>query len=353
MLNSTIHRLLPGLLPAILFLFVAAGAGAQTGTAPGTGLAATPRKLFVVNVADSSVSLVDISTLKELKRFKVGPLPYFVAVSGDNRTLAVSVEGEEKVKFYDTRTLQQKGEVHIGPLSSDHMVMFPDGVHALMADRTGNALVVLNLQTQQAETRIPDVSSPHNIRMGESGRYAYVTSKLNPGISVVDLEQRKVKAFYSVKLIPRGLAVSPDEKTIYFGANWISGVFMMDAATGAIRNVAEIPLPGKNRKIGESTYHGLETFDDRYLLGTNEGFSSFDVIDTRTGELVGRTTDVSNPGALLKLPGTTNHFVMTNMGDNTVEVVEVNPGKSIKVISKTKIGVAVADRPKRFAYYYD
>lgn len=349
MANSIMHRFLGIVAVAATMATVARmNAVAQSGAG-----AKSPTKLFVVNVADSSVSLVDISTLKELKRFKVGPLPYFVALSGDNKVLAVSVEGEEKVKFYDAQTLQQKAEVHIGPMNSDHMVMFPDGIHALMADRTENTLVILNFQTMREEGRIKNVSSPHNIRMGESGKYAYVTSKLDPGISVVDLAQRKVKAFYPVKMIPRGLAVSPDEKTIYFGANWISAIFQMNAATGAIESVDEIPLPGKQQKIRESTYHGLEAYDDRYLLATNEGFSSFDVIDTRSGALVSRTTDVSGPGALLKLPGTTNHFVMTNMGDNTVEVVEVNPGKEIKVISKTKIGVAVADRPKRFAFYYD
>ena len=71
----------------------------------------TPSHLFVVNTQDASVSLVELATMKEVRRFQAGPRPSGVAVSRDGTTVAVGVEDEEKVKFYDTTDFKLKGEV--------------------------------------------------------------------------------------------------------------------------------------------------------------------------------------------------------------------------------------------------
>jgi len=48
--------------------------------------AAAPEQVFVVNTGDDSVSLVDLATLREVKRFEVGQSPYGVAVTRDGKT---------------------------------------------------------------------------------------------------------------------------------------------------------------------------------------------------------------------------------------------------------------------------
>lgn len=73
-----------------------------------------PTQVFVVNTQDASVSLVDLKGMKETRRFQVGPRPYGVAVSLDGKTVAVGVEDEEKVKFYDTADFKLKAEARIG-----------------------------------------------------------------------------------------------------------------------------------------------------------------------------------------------------------------------------------------------
>ena len=54
-------------------------------------LAAEPREVLVVNTQDASVSLVDLGTMKEVERHDVGPRPYGIAVSKDQKTVAVGV----------------------------------------------------------------------------------------------------------------------------------------------------------------------------------------------------------------------------------------------------------------------
>src|SRR5687768_32483 len=101
-------------------------------TAPAADTA--PRQVFVVNTQDASVSRVDLAAMKEMNRYPVGPRPYGIAVSRDGRTVAVGVEDEEKVKFFDTVEFAPKGGVRIGRMFNDHIVLTQDGKSLLVAD---------------------------------------------------------------------------------------------------------------------------------------------------------------------------------------------------------------------------
>jgi YVTN family beta-propeller protein len=103
---------------AISALVLAGSLFVIRGRAQAVASDAAPTHVFVVNTQDASVSLVELATLKEVKRFTVGPRPYGVAVSRDGKTVAVSVEDEEKIKFYDTADFKLKGEVRNGKLKT-------------------------------------------------------------------------------------------------------------------------------------------------------------------------------------------------------------------------------------------
>lgn len=314
--------------------------------------APTPDMVFVVNVEDSSVSVIDYRTLQEVRRLHVGPHPYYVAVSGDNSTLAVTVEGEECVKFYNARTLDYRGLLHIGKMYANHLVTLPDGVRAILADRYGDAVLLIDLFTMKVVTRITGVSQPHNIRLGTSGRFAYVTTKTNPGISVIDLELGTVRTTIPMKLIPRGLAISNDETRIYCGGNWINAVLEFDAFSGKLSKVMMSPPPSTAPMIQESTYHGLDFMNDSLLLATNEGNSTLDLFNVHTGAVVTRSADVSKPGAISSLATGTNRFLFTNMGDNTIVLAELTSDMTFRMLKKGSTGVRIAELPKRFAYSF-
>lgn len=93
-----------------------------------------PSKVLVVNTQDASVSVVDLATMKEVEKHKVGSRPYGIAVSNDGKTVAVGVEDEEKVKFFTLPDFKPKGEVKIGKMFNDHIVLTKDGKHILVAN---------------------------------------------------------------------------------------------------------------------------------------------------------------------------------------------------------------------------
>lgn len=121
-------KTLAGAVTALAILLCVPAPAQERGAGP------TPRQVFVVNTQDASVSLVDIATMKEVRRIPVGPRPYGVVVSRDGRRLAVGVEDEEKVKFFDTTDFKLLGEARIGKMFNDHIVLTPDGRHILVAN---------------------------------------------------------------------------------------------------------------------------------------------------------------------------------------------------------------------------
>src|SRR5215210_4756170 len=90
---TTRRDFLAGAATAVVPLVLGQPAAAHPGHAP--------KEVFAVNTQDASVSRVDLGTMKEVKRYPVGPRPYGIAVTGDGKTVAVGVEDEEKVKFFD------------------------------------------------------------------------------------------------------------------------------------------------------------------------------------------------------------------------------------------------------------
>lgn len=311
-----------------------------------------PTKIFVANQADSSVSLVDLNTMRELQVIHVGYNPYFVSVSGDQKTLAVAVEGEEKIKFYDTKTFEQKGECVIGRMFSEHMMEFPDGKRFMFAHRSGDEILVIDYETMSIEGRIPNVPAPHNLQLGHSDRLVFASSKTNPGVSVIDLEEEKVLKFVPMKFMTRGLGSSPDDRLFYTGGNWVTGIWVYESATGKFVKFIQTPLPGGKSAVEENTYHGIVSVNDSVIIASCEGMNALDVIDVRNGRLITRNENVSMPGALLAWPGRPGWYVFTNMKSSTVQTMRLGSDYSINLGPVVQCGTGRIEFPKRFAFFW-
>ena len=308
-----------------------------------------PAKVFVVNTQDASVSLVDLKTMKEAHRFQVGPRPYGIAVSRDGRTVAVGVEDEEKVKFYDINGFKLKGETPIGRMFNDHMILTADGKHFLVANFYSDDVVAIDATTMKETFRITGASAPHVIKYGPLRQRAYVTCKKITGIAIVDPVERKLVQFHQLNVNPRSLTFSPDETKLYFGSFWVDGFFEMDALSGKVTKLLAFNPPPGNAAPQEVTYHGVESVAPNIVLAANEGRSYVDSVDVNTGKLLDRLTDgVAKPCCIERIPGSLDpvRVLASNIGDGTLQLVEMSREGKLKSIGKTQVGKA----PKRVAF---
>ncbi len=305
-----------------------------------------PSQVCVVNTGDGTVSLVDIPTVKTIQTHKVGTRPYGIAITKDGKTAAIGVEDEEKVKFYSLPEFKLKGECHVGKMFNDHIVLTQDGKHILVANFYSDDVVGIDVNTMKEAFRIKECSAPHVVKYGPLKKHAYVTCKKITGIAIIDPESRKLVKFHQINVNPRSLTFSPDESKCYFGPFWVDGIFEMDTQSGKVTRLIHLDPPPGNTAPQEVTYHGVEMVYPHVALAANEGRSCLDAVDMKAGKLLDRLTDVSRPCCVERIPGIDGRVLVSNIGDGTLQLVEVSQDGKLKSLGKAQVGKA----PKRVAF---
>ena len=317
-------------------------------------------ELVVANTLDASVSLVDLKSLSERRRLRVGQSPYAVAFNADATLLAIGVEGEGKVRFWKFPELVPAGEVHIGQMHHDHMVLSRDGKHFLLANYHGDAIVGIDVRSKHVAFRIPKVSGPHVAKYDPKGERLFVTCKQVTGIGIIEPDKRQLVAFHPTNVNPRSLTFSPDGRRVYFGSFWVDGFFEMDAEKGEVTRLISVPPP-TGSKAQEVTYHGIEYVEGGYVIAANEGRSYVDSVAVDTGELADRLRDVDKPCCIEELPSTagqsarraatanetsSTRIVVSNVGNATLQLVAVGSRGRLSSLGKISVGGG----PKRVAF---
>jgi YVTN family beta-propeller protein len=308
-----------------------------------------PTQAFVVNTGDGTVSQVDLQSGKEIRKIQVGPRPYGIALSRDGQALAVGVEDEEKVKFLRTSDFTAIGEVRIGKMFNDHIALTPDGKHVLVANFYSDDVVAIEVESRKEAFRIKGTSAPHVVKYGPSRKNAYVTCKKITGIAIIDPANRKLVKFHQINVNPRSLTFSPNESKVYFGSFWVNGFFEMETNSGKVTRLFELSTPPDNSAAQEVTYHGVEMVYPNIVLAANEGRSYLDAVDITTGELLDRLSNVSKPCCIETIPGpdgASKRVLISNIGDGTIQAVEVTRNGKLKPAAKIVVGKA----PKRVAF---
>lgn len=315
--------------------------------------AAEPQSALVVNTQDASVSLVDLQSMKEVKRFDVGARPYGIAVSKDQKTVAVGVEDEEKVKFFSLPDFKLKGEVPIGKMHNDHIILTQDGKHVLVANFYSDDVVGIDVETMKEAFRITGCSAPHVVKYGPLKKNAYVTCKKVTGIAIIDPASRKLVSFHQINVNPRSLTFSPDESKVYFGSFWVDGFFEMETETGKVTRLFAFDPPKNKSAPQEVTYHGVEAVWPNIVLAANEGRSCVDAVDISSGKQLDRLTEgVASPCCVELIPGSKTdesaRVLVSNIGDGSIQFVAVSKEGNMKSLAKAQVGKA----PKRVAFIY-
>ena len=188
------------------------------------GIALSPDKklAFVANVGMYSYPLVEGMDSTNYNSMTINWHPY-----GDNTK--ASIEGT----VIDAKKIPGVGS----PLSSEAMSVFT-------IDLTTNKVIDKFKTGHQVGQMIEDAevvggASPNSIAVGK--KYAYVTNATNDNISIIDYRTRKIISHIPIKvdkridkyrgLLPFGITLSKDEKTLYVALLGFNAVAVVDVAT--------------------------------------------------------------------------------------------------------------------------
>jgi YVTN family beta-propeller protein len=221
-------------------------------------------ELLVLDRGNFRMVRIDLTTKKITASVKTGRQPFGLAISPDKKTAFVAnvgmyeyplVEGMDSSNYNsmminwhpyaDNTKASIEGTVIDGkkipgvgsPLSPDAMSVFTiDLATNKVTDKfkTGHQI---GQMVEDAE--VVGGASPNSIAAGS--RYAYVTNATNDNISVIDYKSRKIISHIPIKvdkridkyrgLLPFGITLSKDEKTLYVALLGFNAVAVIDTDT--------------------------------------------------------------------------------------------------------------------------
>ena len=211
--------------------------------------------------------------------------------SHNGRVLYVSRPSLADVIAMNLRTRKIMWRTPVDGYRADHMAISPDGRHVLVSASTARVVDVIDTKTGAIVARIPSGDQPHESNFSRDGKLVYhasIGSVFTPSdhplldstkgeriFQVIDASNWQViKRLDMGKELDeygqpdmsgavRPMALSPDERQVYFQVSFFHGFVEYDLAGERVTRLANLPISdeakGKPREeyLLDSAHHGL------------------------------------------------------------------------------------------------
>lgn len=233
--------------------------------------------LVIGNKGEDSISLVDLSSGRELRRIESGPAPHEIAISPDGAQAAVVAYGGHTIDLFDIAARSLVERIDISPNRRPHgLVWLKDG--RLIATAEGSdSLAVIRVAKTGAGPRVRAIPTgqkgSHMVAISPDASRAYVANMQSASVSVIDLRKYAKLGDTPVGKEPEGIALSPDGKRLWVADRGGAQVHVFDTAT--MRELGRVA-------VGQVPIRVALTPDGRFAATSNFGDGSVTVIDAAT-----------------------------------------------------------------------
>jgi YVTN family beta-propeller protein len=258
------------------------------------GLAVAPdgKRLYAVHVLGEKLHAIDLPTRAVAKTIDLPAEPYTVLVSGDSKSVYLSLWGGSKVLVFDAQDLSLKTEIEVGE-HPNAMAFSKDGTRLFVACANTNAVWNVDLAQGHATEQIsiapfpgmPPGSTPNALGLSPDGRTLLVANADNNTVAVIELAdggQGEVEGFIPTGWYPTGVRYSNDGSRIFI----LSAKGLVSAANPRGRQ-AGISLGPDGQYAGAMLWGSLTTLDtpDRARLKQYTATALFVTPDTGKSQL--------------------------------------------------------------------
>lgn len=232
----------------LCFIFILVQIG-LIGSAAASGVA------FILNSGAASISVVDMATLKEVRRIPVLREPHHLVLSPDKKSLMVGDTAGNEMLFLDPKTGELQRRM---PLSDPYQFGFsPDGNHFTAAALARNQIDIYEAKTLKLVKRFQVVATPSHLDYAPDSSTVFVSLQDSDRLIAIDLKTLTVKWNEPVGKTPAGVMWHDGHVLVAnMGTDYVSRV---DPATG---RVVEKIVTGKGA-------HTVFMAPDRKLIWVN------------------------------------------------------------------------------------
>ena len=289
-----------------------------SGLCLGAAFPASAQSLLVVNQGDTSLSIIDPASAKQVAVIAEGTPTmhgHEVATSADGRTAYVPVYGNvgvgkpgldgHEMLIIDLPSRRIAGRIEFAHGVRPHEPVF-DPAHNLLYVTTelDQSVTIIDPKTRKIVGSVP-TSQPqsHMLVLSHDGRRGY-TANVGPGtVSVLDLMGKKTVAVIPISKETQRISISNDDRWVFTSDQTKPQLAVIDTATNKVKSW--VPLPGTG-------YGTAPTPDGRFLLVAVPSTNQVAVVDLATMK-VARTIGVpSTPQEILIRPDGKIAYVSCN-----------------------------------------
>jgi YVTN family beta-propeller protein len=156
-----------------------------------------------------TVSVIDVTTLKETKRIVVGKGPVQVGFSPDGKQAYVSLSAENRLGLIDTASHRLVGKVAVG--RTPIQMIAPHGTRHVYVANQGSAgnpsdtVSIVDVTTAKVVATLKTGQGAHGVASSSDAAYVFVTNIESATLSVIETATQKVVATYQVGAGPNGV----------------------------------------------------------------------------------------------------------------------------------------------------
>jgi YVTN family beta-propeller protein len=306
----------------VLTMCLASAAAAQDGG-----------RLIVLNKTDATLVAVDPSTGRITGTVPVGEGPHEAAVSDDGRWAFAANYGAatpgSTISVVDLQSMKEVRRVEVSPLRRPHGLFFRNGKLYFTAEtnrvvgRYDPAADKIDwlMGTGQAVTHMVWVG-PDDARIVTANIGSNSITVLERGANPLAWTETAV----AVGRGPEGFDVSPDGREVWVAHSQDGGVSIVDLASKKVSATFDVQTKRSNRL----TF----TPDGRTVLITDLGSGDLVVVDARSRAVTKRVPLGKSPAGILIAPdGATAYVAVT--GDDNIAVVDL---KTLRVSRRLQSG---------------
>lgn len=344
-------------------------------------LAASPAAarpvLFVGNVEDGTVTIVDTQALKVIGTLDVTPdgktpqdpaqaivYPALVqakgtnyvqglALSPDGRTLYVSRGFLGDVAAFDIATRKLLWRVQIDGIRADHLTLSPDGNRLFVSALTANKVEVIDTKTHAVIGSFPTGDWPHVLEFTPDGKYVANGSLGNQTLpsgaptrfelTVADPNTLQVIHSFSFDAGVRPFVFSPDASRAYVQFSYFNGFREIDTATGAVTRTKDLPVMGPEKDMQPSDYpnqaahHGIDLSGDAKTICDAATVANYVALVDRASLLTKAIVQVGDQPAEAETSADGRYCLVSERGPASNALAVISYAKA-KVVARLKTG---------------
>jgi YVTN family beta-propeller protein len=289
---------------------------ADTGSMPkGAILSPDGLRFFVTNFGMANGHNITVFDSKTLALVDTIHLPGIVVesvLSSDGATLYASNFTRNTVQVIDVKTHHVKREFPAG-MHPKVLVLSKDNSTLFAANWTGNSVTEVDLASGKVVRTLPTGLHPRGMALTSAG-VLYVANFDAASIDVYDGPDLRHYHRLEVCRIPRHLALSPDEKTLYISCYHDSELHALDVATEQVTHKVAIGINPKSIEVSR---------DGRYVYSADYGEQAHGVSVVDTSDWTARVFSVPgmDRGSGIAIAPDGCHALVTGWFDNHVYLV--------------------------------